>query len=63
MAIFKFIQIYLFLRPWMYQELLEKRISLDLNVKRPLLERVSRCTRAQIASSIDNIASAKARPV
>jgi hypothetical protein len=27
------------------------------------LERVSRCTRAQIASSIDNIASAKARPV
>jgi 1-phosphatidylinositol-3-phosphate 5-kinase len=42
------------------QELLmEKGISLVLNVKRPLLERISRCTGAQIASSIDNIASAR----
>ncbi|KAL5231559.1 hypothetical protein ABZP36_030335 [Zizania latifolia] len=41
------------------QELLAKDISLVLNVKRPLLDRISRCTGAQIASSIDNIASAK----
>ena len=41
------------------QELLAKDISLVLNVKRPLLERISRCTGAQIASSIDNIASAR----
>ncbi|KAK1607812.1 hypothetical protein QYE76_031485 [Lolium multiflorum] len=41
------------------QEILEKGISLVLNVKRPLLERISRCTGAQIASSIDNIASAR----
>ncbi|KAL5222683.1 hypothetical protein ABZP36_027396 [Zizania latifolia] len=40
------------------QELLAKDISLVLNVKRPLLDRISRCTGAQIASSIDNIASA-----
>ncbi|CAM0882758.1 unnamed protein product [Alopecurus aequalis] len=41
------------------QELLAKDISLVLNVKRPLLERISRCTGAQIASSINNIASAR----
>jgi 1-phosphatidylinositol-3-phosphate 5-kinase len=41
------------------QELLAKDISLVLNVKRPLLERISRCTGGQIASSIDNIASAR----
>lgn len=41
------------------QELLAKGISLVLNVKRPLLERISRCTGAQIASSIENIASAR----
>uniref|UniRef100_A0A0D9X822 1-phosphatidylinositol-3-phosphate 5-kinase n=1 Tax=Leersia perrieri TaxID=77586 RepID=A0A0D9X822_9ORYZ len=41
------------------QELLPKHISLVLNVKRPLLERISRCSGAQIASSIDNIASAR----
>ncbi|KAL6600768.1 hypothetical protein ACP70R_045053 [Stipagrostis hirtigluma subsp. patula] len=41
------------------QELLAKDISLVLNVKRPLLDRISRCTGGQIASSIDNIASAR----
>ncbi|KQJ98350.1 putative 1-phosphatidylinositol-3-phosphate 5-kinase FAB1C [Brachypodium distachyon] len=41
------------------QELLAKGISLVLNVKRPLLERISRCTGAQIASSVENIASAR----
>ncbi|TVU05784.1 hypothetical protein EJB05_48967 [Eragrostis curvula] len=41
------------------QELLAKDISLVLNVKRPLLDRISRCTGAQIASSVDSIASAK----
>jgi len=40
-------------------ELLAKDISLVLNVKRPLLDRISRCTGGQIASSIDNIASAR----
>jgi hypothetical protein len=30
-----------------------------LNVKRTLLERISRCTRAHIASGIDNITSAR----
>ncbi|XP_072978233.1 putative 1-phosphatidylinositol-3-phosphate 5-kinase FAB1C [Typha angustifolia] len=38
------------------QELLAKEISLVLNVKRSLLDRISRCTGAQIASSIDNVA-------
>ncbi|KAL6596092.1 hypothetical protein ACP70R_047456 [Stipagrostis hirtigluma subsp. patula] len=41
------------------QELLAKDISLVLNVKRPLLDRISRCTGAQIVSSVDNIASAR----
>jgi 1-phosphatidylinositol-3-phosphate 5-kinase len=41
------------------QEILAKDVSLVLNVKRPLLERISRCTGGQIASSIDNIASAR----
>ncbi|KAA8532581.1 hypothetical protein F0562_032603 [Nyssa sinensis] len=35
--------------------LLAKEISLVLNVKRPLLERIARCTGALIAPSIDNI--------
>nr|XP_010909652.1 putative 1-phosphatidylinositol-3-phosphate 5-kinase FAB1C isoform X2 [Elaeis guineensis] len=39
--------------------LLAKEISLVLNVKRPLLERISRCTGAQIVPSIDNVASAR----
>ncbi|KAL5205766.1 hypothetical protein ABZP36_033975 [Zizania latifolia] len=41
------------------QELLAKDISLVLNVKRPLLDRISKCTGGQIASSIDTIASAR----
>ncbi|CAL5081388.1 unnamed protein product [Urochloa decumbens] len=41
------------------QELLAKDISLVLNVKRPLLDRISRCTGGQVASSIDNIVSAR----
>ncbi|XP_049392810.1 putative 1-phosphatidylinositol-3-phosphate 5-kinase FAB1C [Solanum stenotomum] len=39
--------------------LLEKEISLVLNVKRPLLERIARCTGALITPSIDNIAMAR----
>ncbi|KAK3132128.1 hypothetical protein QOZ80_6AG0516240 [Eleusine coracana subsp. coracana] len=45
--------------PLYAQQLLAKEISLVLNVKRSLLERISRCTGAQIASSIENIASAR----
>ncbi|XP_020114885.1 putative 1-phosphatidylinositol-3-phosphate 5-kinase FAB1C [Ananas comosus] len=41
------------------QELLSKDISLVLNIKRKLLDRISRCTGAQIASSIDNVPLAK----
>ncbi|CAN6166903.1 unnamed protein product [Urochloa humidicola] len=41
------------------QELLAKDISLVLNVKRPLLDRISRCTGGQVASSVDNIVSAR----
>ncbi|KAK1400177.1 hypothetical protein POM88_010040 [Heracleum sosnowskyi] len=37
--------------------LLEKNISVVLNVKRPLLERISRCTGGQIVSSIDHLSS------
>ncbi|XP_044488390.1 putative 1-phosphatidylinositol-3-phosphate 5-kinase FAB1C [Mangifera indica] len=36
------------------QELLTKDISLVLNVKRPLLERIAQCTGAHICPSIDN---------
>ncbi|XP_055800606.1 putative 1-phosphatidylinositol-3-phosphate 5-kinase FAB1C [Solanum dulcamara] len=39
--------------------LLEKEISLVLNVKRPLLEWIARCTGALITPSIDNIAMAR----
>ncbi|OMO70539.1 Zinc finger, FYVE-type [Corchorus capsularis] len=39
--------------------LLEKDISLVLNIKRPLLERIARCTGAQIIPSIDRISSQK----
>lgn len=35
--------------------LLEKDISLVLNVKRPLLERIARCTGALITPSVDDI--------
>ncbi|PKU87387.1 1-phosphatidylinositol-3-phosphate 5-kinase FAB1B isoform X1 [Dendrobium catenatum] len=37
--------------------LLAKDISLVLNIKRPLLERISRCTGAQIVPSIDHVSS------
>ncbi|XVE88557.1 hypothetical protein DITRI_Ditri19aG0078700 [Diplodiscus trichospermus] len=39
--------------------LLEKDISLVLNVKRPLLERIARCTGTQIIPSIDHLSSPK----
>ncbi|KAK1277607.1 putative 1-phosphatidylinositol-3-phosphate 5-kinase FAB1C [Acorus gramineus] len=39
--------------------LLEKEISFVLNVKRPLLERIAKCTGANISPSIDSIASAR----
>ncbi|CAN6478430.1 unnamed protein product [Victoria cruziana] len=39
--------------------LLAKDISLVLNVKRPLLERIARCTGAQIIPSIDNLSQQK----
>jgi 1-phosphatidylinositol-3-phosphate 5-kinase len=45
--------------PLYAQQLLAKDISLVLNVKRSLLERISRCTGGQIASSIDNVTSAR----
>ncbi|KAL8113631.1 1-phosphatidylinositol-3-phosphate 5-kinase FAB1B isoform X1 [Apium graveolens] len=37
--------------------LLEKNISVVLNVKRPLLERIARCTGGQIVPSIDHLSS------
>ncbi|OIW04546.1 hypothetical protein TanjilG_13928 [Lupinus angustifolius] len=39
--------------------LLAKEISLVLNVKRPLLERIARCTGTQIVPSIDHLSSQK----
>ena len=39
--------------------LLEKNISLVLNIKKPLLERIARCTGAQIVPSIDRLKSPK----
>eukprot|EP00252_Welwitschia_mirabilis_P006933 TRINITY_DN1789_c0_g1_i11.p1 TRINITY_DN1789_c0_g1~~TRINITY_DN1789_c0_g1_i11.p1 ORF type:complete len:1967 (+),score=353.98 TRINITY_DN1789_c0_g1_i11:165-6065(+) len=36
-----------------------KQITFVLNVKRPLLERIARCTGAQVVPSIDNLATAK----
>ncbi|XP_062233139.1 1-phosphatidylinositol-3-phosphate 5-kinase FAB1B-like isoform X2 [Phragmites australis] len=45
--------------PLYAQQILAKDISLVLNVKRSLLERISHCTGAQIASSIENITSAR----
>lgn len=39
--------------------LLAKDISLVLNIKKPLLERISRCTGAQIVPSIDHLSSPK----
>lgn len=37
--------------------LLEKNISLALNFKRPLVERIARCTGAQIVPSVDHLKS------
>ncbi|CAA0829481.1 1-phosphatidylinositol-3-phosphate 5-kinase FAB1B [Striga hermonthica] len=39
--------------------LLAKDISLVLNIKKPLLERIARCTGAQIVPSIDHLSSQK----
>ncbi|KAK8523278.1 hypothetical protein V6N13_113227 [Hibiscus sabdariffa] len=39
--------------------LLSKDISLVLNIKRPLLERIARCTGAQIVPSIDHLTTPK----
>ncbi|XVE85393.1 hypothetical protein DITRI_Ditri17bG0087500 [Diplodiscus trichospermus] len=39
--------------------LLAKEISLVLNVKRPLLERIARCTGALVCPSIDNISTTR----
>lgn len=39
--------------------LLAKDISLVLNIKKPLLERIARCTGAQIVPSIDHLSSPK----
>ncbi|GLJ13693.1 hypothetical protein SUGI_0218340 [Cryptomeria japonica] len=39
--------------------LLTREISLVLNVKKPLLERIARCTGAQIVPSLDNLAAPK----
>ncbi|XP_052199159.1 1-phosphatidylinositol-3-phosphate 5-kinase FAB1B isoform X2 [Diospyros lotus] len=39
--------------------LLERNISVVLNLKRPLLERIARCTGAQIAPSVDHLTSQK----
>ena len=39
--------------------ILAKDISLVLNIKRPLLERIARCTGAQIVPSIDHLSAQK----
>lgn len=39
--------------------LLAKDISLVLNIKKPLLERIARCTGAQIVPSIDHLSTKK----
>lgn len=41
------------------EHLLAKEISLVLNVKRPLLERIARCTGASITPSTDHISGAR----
>ncbi|KAG0458331.1 hypothetical protein HPP92_023488 [Vanilla planifolia] len=45
--------------PYAQEYLLDKGISLVLNVKRSILERICRCTGAQLIPSIDHIASAQ----
>lgn len=44
---------------YLLEYLLEKEISLVLNVKRPLLERISRCTGAVITPSTENISTTR----
>ncbi|CAL0313575.1 unnamed protein product [Lupinus luteus] len=44
--------------PYAQEYLLAKEISLVLNVKRPLLERIARCTGALITPSVDNLSNA-----
>ena len=39
--------------------LLDKEVSVVLNVKRPLLERIARCTGAQVISSVESLSAAK----
>ncbi|KAI4313804.1 hypothetical protein L6164_026754 [Bauhinia variegata] len=45
--------------PYAQEYLLTKEISLVLNVKRSLLERIGRCTGALIAPSVDSLSSAR----
>ncbi|KAK7252010.1 hypothetical protein RIF29_35680 [Crotalaria pallida] len=45
--------------PYAQEYLLAKEISLVLNVKRPLLERIARCTGALITPSVDNFSTAR----
>ncbi|GMH20328.1 hypothetical protein Nepgr_022169 [Nepenthes gracilis] len=45
--------------PYAQEYLLAKEISLVLNVKRPLLERIARCTGAFITPSVDNLPAAQ----
>ncbi|KAJ9135799.1 hypothetical protein P3X46_032935 [Hevea brasiliensis] len=45
--------------PYAQEYLLAKEISLVLNVKRPLLERIARCIGAFISPSIDNISTTR----
>uniref|UniRef100_A0A3N7FK44 1-phosphatidylinositol-3-phosphate 5-kinase n=2 Tax=Populus trichocarpa TaxID=3694 RepID=A0A3N7FK44_POPTR len=45
--------------PYAQEYLLGKEISLVLNVKKPLLERIARCTGAQISPSFENISTTR----
>lgn len=45
--------------PYAQEYLLAKEISLVLHVKRPILERISRCTGALISPSIDSISTTR----
>lgn len=45
--------------PIALEYLLEKEISLVLNVKRPLLDRIARCTGALITPSVDSLSKAR----
>ena len=45
--------------PYAQEILLAREISLVLNVRRPLLERIARCTGACVTPSIDKISTAR----